>query len=48
MADVDQQMTDFAAIAGNLNNISRAHASLAARFERMRDIPRFRCWCTHT
>lgn len=41
MADVDQQMPDFAVIAGDLNEVSRAHASLAAHFERMRDIPAF-------
>lgn len=41
MADDDQQMPDFAAVTGDLNEVSRAHVSLAAHFERMRDIPAF-------
>lgn len=32
-------MPDFVAIAGDLNEVSRAHASLSTHFERMRDIP---------
>lgn len=39
MAGVDQQMPGFAAIAGDLNEVSRSRASLAVHFEKTRDIP---------